>query len=169
MSTRLVPAVERALQDAGLDVRRIREGAGFFRLEVREYDEVTEVDLGADARLLPVERGELGPILAGEELAIDKVLAVFGRAEARDFVDLAAVADRYGLEYLCRRALDKDRGFDPQVFREMLDRFKRLPRDEFEFARPGVRTADRDNRALARTRAWSDDYPTPEKRPARSR
>jgi hypothetical protein len=129
---KLVPAVERALHEAGLDVRRVREGRGFFRLEVREHEEVTEVDLGADARLLPVERGEFGPILAGEELAVDKVLAVFGRAEARDFVDLSAVADRYGLAYLCQRALDKDRGFDPQVFGEMLDRFDRLPRDEFE-------------------------------------
>jgi len=129
---RLMPAVERALQDVGINVRRIREGPGFFRLEVSDHDEVTEVDLGADARILPVERGELGPILAGEELAVDKVLAVFGRAEARDFVDLSAVADRYGLEYLCGRALDKDRGFDPQVFREMLDRFGRLPRDEFD-------------------------------------
>jgi hypothetical protein len=129
---RLVPFVEHALQEAGMNVRRVREGKGFFRLEVREHDEVTEVDLGADARLLPVERGELGPILAGEELAVDKILAVFGRAEARDFVDLSAVADRYGLPYLCQRALDKDLGFDPQVFREMLDRFDRLPRDEFE-------------------------------------
>jgi hypothetical protein len=129
---RLIPAVERALQDAGMEVRRIREAPGFFRLEVREHDEVTEVDLGADARLLPAERGELGLILAGEELAVDKILAVFGRAEARDFVDLSAVAGRYGLEYLCGRALDKDPGFEPQVFREMLDRFDRLPRDEFE-------------------------------------
>ncbi len=64
---RLVPFVENALQEAGMNVRRVREGKGFFRLEVREHDEVTEVDLGADARLLPVERGELGPILAGEE------------------------------------------------------------------------------------------------------
>jgi hypothetical protein len=127
-----VPAVERALNEAGMDVRRVREGRGFFRLEVREYEEVTEVDLGADARLLPIERGEFGPILAGEELAVDKVRAVFGRAEARDFVDLSAVADRYGLVYLCQRALDKDRRFDPQVFRDMLDRFDRLPRDEFE-------------------------------------
>ncbi|HVC70264.1 MAG TPA: nucleotidyl transferase AbiEii/AbiGii toxin family protein [Acidimicrobiales bacterium] len=134
---RLMPAVEKALQDAGMNVSRIREAPGFVRLEVREHDEVTEVDLGADARILPVERGELGPILAGEELAVDKVLAVFGRAEARDFVDLSAVADRYGLEYLCERALDKDRGFDPQVFREMLDRFDRLPRDEFDVPNRG--------------------------------
>ncbi len=129
---KLVPAVERALHEAGMNVHRVREGRGFFRLEVRYLEEVTEVDIGADARLLPIERGELGPILAGEELAVDKVLAVFGRAEARDFADLSAVADRYGLVHLCQRALDKDRGFDPQVFRAMLDRFDRLPRDEFE-------------------------------------
>lgn len=134
---RLVPAAERALMDAGMDVRRIREGAGFVRLEVRGGGEVTEIDLAADARLMPIERGELGPILAGEELAVDKVLAVFGRAEARDFIDLAAVADRYGLAYLCRRALAKDKGFDPQVFREMLHRFDRLPRDEFEIPDSG--------------------------------
>jgi hypothetical protein len=129
---RTMSTVERALEDGGMTVRRIREAPGFFRLEVSEHGEITEADLGADARLLPVERGELGPILAREELAIDKVLAVFGRAEARDFVDLSAVADRYGLEYLCGRALDKDRDFDPQVFRKMLDRFERLPRDEFD-------------------------------------
>ncbi len=62
---KLVPAVERALHEAGMNVRRVREGRGFFLLEVREHEEVTEVDLGADARLLPIERGELGPILAG--------------------------------------------------------------------------------------------------------
>lgn len=145
---RLMPAVERALQDVGMNVRRIREAPGFFRLEVREHDEVTEVDFGADARILPVERGELGPILAGEELAVDKVLAVFGRAEARDFVDLSAVADRYGLEYLCGRALDKDRGFDPQVFSEMLDRFERLPRDEFDLPDRGY------ERLLATIERW---------------
>jgi len=101
---KLVPAVERALHEAGMNVRRVREGRGFFRLEVREHEEVTEVDLGADARLLPIERGELGPILAGEELAVDKVLAVFGRAEARDFVDLSAVAEQLQIR--------RDRGDD---------------------------------------------------------
>ncbi len=81
---------------------------------------------------MPIERGELGPIPAGEELAVDKVLAVFGRAKARDFVDLSAVANCHVLEHLRGRALDKDRGFDPQVFREMLDRFGRLPWDELD-------------------------------------
>jgi predicted nucleotidyltransferase component of viral defense system len=59
-------------------------------------------------------------MLAGEELAADKVLAVFGRAEARDFIDLLAVESRYGLDHLCRLAAEKDRGFTLVVFAEML-------------------------------------------------
>jgi hypothetical protein len=70
----LVPAVERALHDAGMDVLRVREGRGFFRLEPQENEEVTEVDLGADARLLPIERGELGPILAERNLPSTRFL-----------------------------------------------------------------------------------------------
>lgn len=115
----------------------VREAHDFARLEVRSGMERTEVDLAADARLLPVERGPVGPMLAAEELAVDKVLAVFGRAEARDFVDLAAVEGRYGLDRLCRLASQKDRGFDPGDLAEMMERFGRLPRDEFELSDVG--------------------------------
>lgn len=103
----IIPIVERALTDAGLSVHRIRESSGFYRLEVSKAGDVTEVDFGADFRLLPIEQGPLGPTLAGEELAINKVLAVFGRAEARDFVDLSVLTKRYGLEHLMRRASEK--------------------------------------------------------------
>lgn len=71
-------------------------------------------------------------MLSGEELAVDKLLALFGRAEARDFVDLLAVEPRYGLDRLCRLAAEKDRGFVPAILAEMLGRFGRLRRDEFE-------------------------------------
>jgi hypothetical protein len=60
------------------------------------------------------------------------VLAVFGRAEARDFADLFAVMDRFGLEHLCDLAMQKDAGFSVPVFRAMCRRFDRLARDEFE-------------------------------------
>ncbi|MHB8439348.1 MAG: nucleotidyl transferase AbiEii/AbiGii toxin family protein [Acidimicrobiales bacterium] len=130
----LLPAVIRALTGIGLDVNVVREAHGFARLEVRSGFERTEVDLAADARILPLERGPVGPMLAAEELAVDKVLAVFGRAEARDFVDLAAVEGRYGLDRLCQLASDKDRGFDPGVLSQMMNRFDRLPRDEFELS-----------------------------------
>jgi hypothetical protein len=105
-------------------------------LVVESGDERTELDLGADARLFRAESGDLAPMLSGEELAVDKVLALFGRAEARDFVDLMAVEPRYGLERLCNLAVEKDRGFDLGVFVEMLARFNRLRRDEFELDEP---------------------------------
>jgi hypothetical protein len=141
---RLVPAAERALQAAGLAVQRIQVNPGFARLVVESGDDRTELDLAADARLFPAEPGDPAPMLAGEELATDKVLALFGRAEARDFVDLLAVEPRYGLDRLFGLAAEKDRGFTPAMFAEMLGRFGRLRRDEFELddVRYGQLTAE---------------------------
>jgi hypothetical protein len=128
----LVPAVDRALQAAGYTVRHIQKSHGFARLIIESAEDRTELDLGADARLFPVESGSPAPLLSGEELAVDKVLAVFGRAEARDFADLMAVEPRYGLARLCQLAAEKDRGFLLSVFAEMLSQFGRLRREEFE-------------------------------------
>lgn len=51
----------------------------------RRAEDRTELDLGADARLFPVDPGSPAPLLSGEELAVYKVLAVFARAEALDY------------------------------------------------------------------------------------
>lgn len=134
---RLVPAVERALKAGGFAVERVQVNPGFARLLVARGDERTELDLAADARLFPAEPGSPAPTLGGEELAVDKVLAIFGRAEARDFVDLMAVEPHYGLEHLCELAREKDRGFTPAMFAEMLSAFGRLRRAEFEVDDPG--------------------------------
>jgi hypothetical protein len=71
-------------------------------------------------------------------------LAVFGRAEARDFVDLLALESRYGLDRLCRLAAEKDRGFTPAVFADMLGRFDRLRREEFEVDEGGYERLTRE-------------------------
>ncbi|MHB8219075.1 MAG: nucleotidyl transferase AbiEii/AbiGii toxin family protein [Acidimicrobiales bacterium] len=128
---RLAPAAERALRAGGLSVERLLTNPGFVRLLVATDDERTEVDLGSDARLFPVDQGPGFSLLTTEELAVDKVLAVFGRAEARDFMDLMAVEDRFGLDRLLAIAAEKDHGFDLIVFSDMTDRFGRLRRDEF--------------------------------------
>jgi hypothetical protein len=141
---RLVPVVERALQAAGLTVRRVQDNPGFARLLVEGADDRTEVDLAADARLFTVDPGQPAPTLSGEELAVDKVLAVFGRAEGRDFVDLLAVERRYGLDRLCELAAEKDRGFTPEVFGTMLGQFRRLRREEFEIDDAGFERLTRE-------------------------
>jgi len=129
---KLVPAVEDALRAAGLTVEHVQRSPGFARLLVEHDGEVTEVDIAADARLFPAQPGRLAATLSGEELAVDKVLAIFGRAEARDFEDLMALEPRYGFDRLCELAAEKDRGFLPEVLAEMLGHFGRLRRDEFE-------------------------------------
>jgi hypothetical protein len=126
-----LPDAEAALQAAGFEVRRVREGPGFVRLAVERDSDTTEVDLAVDARRFPLEIDDDLPLLNATELAVDKVLAIFGRAEARDFVDLAAVVDNFGLDALFKLAARKDPGFSIEVFAEMLGRFDRLRRDEF--------------------------------------
>ena len=133
----LVPAVDRALQEAGLTVRHVQESHGFARLIIESEDDRTELDLGTDARLFPAEPGSPAPVLSGQELAVDKVLAIFGRAEARDFADLMAIEPRYGLDQLSQLAAEKDRGFLPSVFADMLNQFSRLRREEFELDNAG--------------------------------
>jgi hypothetical protein len=129
---RLVPSVEQALRRAGFDVETVISGTGFARLVVQGFGEQTEVDLAADARLFPAELGRAGiPLLTSEELAVDKVLAVFGRAEARDFIDLMAMESQFDLGRLFTLAAEKDRGFDPRVFADMVGRLSRLSRAEF--------------------------------------
>ena len=90
------------------------------------------MDLASDARLFPTDQGPGFQILSAEELAADKLLAVFGRAEARDFLDLEALEDRFGLGRLFELSAEKDQGFEPTVFAEMMDRFGRLGRAEFQ-------------------------------------
>ena len=128
----LLPVLEGALRGAGWAVVEETVAPGFARLVIDDGVERTGVDLAADARLLRAEPSEFGLLLSAEELAVDKVLAVFGRAEARDFIDLAALEPRFGLGHLCRLALEKDVGFRQSVLLEMLGRFGRLPRDEFD-------------------------------------
>ncbi len=126
-----VDALVAVLARDGLQVSVIRGGPSFARLAVDDGREEVLVDLGYDHRLRPSEPSPLGPVLALEELAADKTLALFGRAEARDFVDVQALAERLGIERLLALAAEKDRGFDRYVMASMLGRFERLAPREF--------------------------------------
>jgi hypothetical protein len=127
----LLEALEPALANAGLTVHRERITPSFVRLTVTADNDATEVDLAADARMRPAEPGPLGPMLALEELAADKLLALFDRAQARDFIDVAALVERFGLNRLCSLAKEKDAGFSRTVLRDMLGGFNRFDQTDF--------------------------------------
>lgn len=119
-------ALEVALADEGLESRRLRDLPTFVRLLVGREADRCEVDLAIDYRALDVEATPLGPTLAPKELGANKVLAIFDRAEARDFTDLHAMTRIYPLADLMALAESKDTGFDRRRFLDALASFRRF-------------------------------------------
>ena len=72
----------------------------------------------------------LGPTLAPVELAGRKLLALFGRAEARDFADVYLLAQRFGKEALLSQAESLDAGFNRTVLAQMMGTLRRFADEE---------------------------------------
>lgn len=106
------------LQDAGYDVVVVREQPGFVEATVSQAVDSLVVEWVRDSafRFFPlVEHEELGLTLHPFDLATNKVLALVGRLEVRDWIDLMACDERVQpLGYLAWAASGKDPGFTPQ-------------------------------------------------------
>ncbi len=131
-------ALTAALRAANLAVEVEHRGSSFTRIFVSDDTEQMHVDLAHDAILLPPVPGPLGPTLDRDELAASKVLALFSRAEARDFLDVRDLLAVYHRSDLVRLAARFDPGFDVRVFAEMLGRVATLPTDAFAAPREHV-------------------------------
>jgi hypothetical protein len=120
-----------ALRKLGMVVEVARSSPTFVRLVVGQGSERIEVDLARDFRWQAPGDHDGVPVIADRELAVDKALALFGRAEARDFIDFRRLADVFGVDEVLRWAQEKDAGFDRYVFAEMLGRFSQRRRVDF--------------------------------------
>ena len=84
------------------------------------------VDLALDsARARPPTASVAGPTFAPAELASRKVVALFDRAAARDFVDVFALSHRFSKAELLDLAQEVDSGFEIRVFVQMIDSLAR--------------------------------------------
>jgi hypothetical protein len=133
----------------GLEV--VREGETFARAVVRRGVDAVVVDLAVDTTPeRPPTATFIGPALDPDELAGRKVIALFDRAEARDFADVYVLAARYGTGRLIELAAVVDSGFDTGVLATMLNSLARF--DDQEIPVP----ADTDVSAVRDFfRAWS--------------
>ncbi len=108
---------------------------GFVRAIVTRGGESTRVDWAHDSawRFLPLVREPRGGwLLHPVDLAINKVLALVGRDEPRDFVDVLFVHDRIlPLGALCWAAVGKDPGLTPLSLLELLKRAGRYRPEDF--------------------------------------
>ena len=144
---------------------------GFIRAIVSRDGEATRVDWAHDSawRFMPPVRDELGGYLLHEvDLAINKVLALAGRDEPRDFVDILFVHDRVlPLAGLTWAAVGKDPGFTPLSLLELLKR-RGHPRPEevarLDLAAPFDPVASKETwlSALAEAEAFARSRPTEE-------
>jgi Nucleotidyl transferase AbiEii toxin, Type IV TA system len=85
-------------------------------------------------RLRPTIHLDIGPVLHPDDLAADKMLALWGRAEIRDYADVAALLDRYQPATLLELAAAKDTGFTPPRFANALDAIGRFDPEDWTAA-----------------------------------
>jgi hypothetical protein len=108
----------RSLEAAGYTVAPLRERPGFVEASVRRHDDEVVVEWTRDSafRFFPlVEHEILGLTLHPFDLATNKILALVGRLEPRDWVDAVSCHERVQpLGYLLWAACGKDPGFTPQ-------------------------------------------------------
>lgn len=117
---------ERAVAERGWHTERLHDTATFVRFHISgDNDLIIEFAIDSAARLPPVI-SIAGPTFDPEELAGRKLIALFNRADARDFTDVYALAQRFGRATLLQRAHDIDPGFDRSVLAEMIGTLARF-------------------------------------------
>ena len=129
-------ALEAVVVAHGWLVEQIHDSSTFRRLVVRINGDEIVVDLAVDSPpVSPPTTTTVGTSYAADELAARKLLALFDRAEARDFVDMHTLSTWMDLEHLLRLAARLDSGFDRVVLAEALATHQRFTDDDFRALR----------------------------------
>ncbi len=103
----------------------MQDSETFCRLLVHGPEDLL-VDLALDSAPGRAPSASIaGPTFAPDELAGRKVIALFDRAAARDFVDVHALSRRFSKTELLDLAREVDAGFDVPVFIDMLRQLAR--------------------------------------------
>ncbi len=128
---------DRSLLEAnGFGVRVIRARSDLVEAEVGVGTDMVRLEWARDSafRFFPLQEHEdLGLTLHPFDLATNKVLALVGRLEVRDWVDVIASDEHIQpLGYLAWAASGKDPGFGPGAILEIAARTSRYSADEVQ-------------------------------------
>ena len=150
-------ADRKLLEAAGFTIRPLRERPSFVEAEVGDAGGTVLLQWIRDSayRFLPlVEHPEFGLVLHPIDLATNKTLALVGRLEVRDWIDLmTCVRTLQPLGYLAWAACGKDSGYSPVAILEQAARTARYVQSEvdalaFEGAPPDLAALSREWRAM---------------------
>ena len=129
----------RAIQERGWQCAVVDSGPAFRRIEVVGSESLV-IDIAHDSPPFTTPMNSVaGPIFAPLELATRKLIALFDRAEARDFVDVYFLARQFDKVVLLAHAQQIDAGLASEHLCDALllvDRYKDrdLPIDKHEVA-----------------------------------
>ena len=131
------------LQSNGYHVELTLSQPGYIRAIVSCEGQSTRVDWAHDSawRFMPPQRiPNVGHALHPVDISVNKVLALAGRDEPRDFLDINYInREIISLGALCWAACGKDPGFSPTMLLESLARKGRIRQqdiDRLELAAP---------------------------------
>ncbi|TCN33584.1 nucleotidyltransferase AbiEii toxin of type IV toxin-antitoxin system [Kribbella orskensis] len=102
----------------------------YARLELTKDGRTTQLDIGRDYRTRPPVETEVGPVLSADDAVGSKVSAVYGRGDAKDYVDLSAAAwsGRYTRDELMALGDEREASsMDRDMFAEQLSAATRIP------------------------------------------
>jgi hypothetical protein len=115
-----------AARSRGWSVQWVHRYPDHARIGVGTPDALIVVDIALETIELPLSSTPLGPTLAERDVAVGKIIALFDRAEARDFVDVFAFVERHGRDELLDHALARDAGLRREDLAERLRRITEL-------------------------------------------
>lgn len=132
-----------ALQGAGCAVEWVLRGAGMFRAVVGVGEDRVRLDWTTDSpfRFFPAQPDDdFGYCLHPADLATNKVLALAGRDEIRDFLDVLLIDQSYlSLGAVIWAACGKDAGYTPAFLLDQTNRHTRFQDSQLQteaLARP---------------------------------
>jgi hypothetical protein len=164
-------ADQRLLAEAGIEISIEMRQPGYIRVIAKQNTDATKIEWAHDSawRFMPTYFIEdRGFCLHPVDLAINKVLALVGRDESRDFLDvLHAHHNILELPGLVWAACGKDPGFNPNSLLELLQRKGKYQPVDFKRLRLNVEIDLQKLKqdwlaALERTRNVISYLPTPE-------
>jgi predicted nucleotidyltransferase component of viral defense system len=127
-----------AIQQQNWDYELLGHTNDFARVRIIGSAELI-VDLAVDvAPRFPVAQTPIGPVFCPMELAGRKLLALFDRAEARDFVDVYVLSMKFGNQKVFDAAAQIEVSLDKYILARMMNALERFSDDELPTDRSEV-------------------------------
>jgi hypothetical protein len=122
-----------ALDNLGIHVQVIRSFSSFWEAVAGEGEESFKIQLAYDSPFMLAaltERDNLW-IHSFEDIAAGKLLALYGRAEERDFIDIYCIVKdgKISLEQMIELAKKKDPGLDEYYLAIAFEQSEKIPND----------------------------------------